>query len=378
LQNIVYSFKSLLKNKEVEFLNKNNLILNTKIDYMKNKISKQKMEIKDYIDFFLQNPENPFTFFSSHLQKEFGNTFIDSVLFEFKDSKLIYNNCFKHLINSNNFYLNLNYKNKNIFNEKNEFSITFTNKNTIYSLTQNNFINIILIFSIPINKNIYIFSVFFNYDILTKNKLLKKIDKYKKILKNKLEHMTIIKNHSDKIESLHKKVYLDSLTGIYRREKYEEYIITEFKDHPKKVALIMFDLDKFKSINDTYGHATGDIVIQKIGQLIKRNIRLSSDIAIRYGGEEFLAIIQSSISENIENIALNIAEKIRSDFEKYTFFSNEGIKFNGTVSSGIYHNINEKEDFSTFYQNADKALYFAKKNGRNQVIVWQHNIEKEQ
>eukprot|EP00828_Plagiopyla_frontata_P012644 TRINITY_DN17252_c0_g2_i1.p2 TRINITY_DN17252_c0_g2~~TRINITY_DN17252_c0_g2_i1.p2 ORF type:complete len:253 (-),score=27.36 TRINITY_DN17252_c0_g2_i1:125-883(-) len=247
---------------------------------MKNEIIKQKIEIKDYINFSVQNSENPFIFFSLHLQKEFKNSFVESILFELKDSKLFYTNSFKNLINPDNFYINLFYENKNIFNEKNEFSITFINKNTIYSLTQNTFINIILIFFIPIKNNLYIFSVFFNYDVLNKNKLFKKIDKYKTILKNKLEHISILKSNSDKIEVLHKKAYLDSLTGIYRRERYEEYITSEFRDQPKKIALIMFDLDKFKSINDTYGHATGDIVIQKIGELIKKKYPSESHVLL--------------------------------------------------------------------------------------------------
>lgn len=127
----------------------------------------------------------------------------------------------------------------------------------------------------------------------------------------------------------------------------------------------MIDIDDFKLINDTYGHQKGDEILRHLCDIIKSNIR-EDDICIRYGGEEFLLAFKNTDAD----IALKILNRIKSAFSEQTFF-HEGAKINCTISVGHAYS-NEQLDINTIISNADTALYQAKRNGKNNIIVYSY------
>lgn len=164
-------------------------------------------------------------------------------------------------------------------------------------------------------------------------------------------------------EHLKQIAYYDNLTDLHSRsyfmktaEKYFE--LCRRNNYPFYV--IVFDLDKFKNVNDTYGHHAGDIVIQDFAHHLKKYER-RSDISGRIGGEEFVSCLQATNESGVKIFT----EKIRKSVESSeVFFNSQKIKY--TVSIGVAKLVNHK-DFKDLLDDADKALYNAKNNGRNQV-----------
>ena len=136
------------------------------------------------------------------------------------------------------------------------------------------------------------------------------------------------------------------------------------KAHDKKVSVIMFDIDFFKKFNDTYGHACGDYVLINVAKLIKEGVR-TKDIACRYGGEEFVIMLENTGKRD----AMRIANRIRKSIEKNVFFY-EDHHMNVTISGGVSTFCAEKNNVMSpklLVDQADQALYKSKRNGRNQV-----------
>jgi len=160
----------------------------------------------------------------------------------------------------------------------------------------------------------------------------------------------------------------DGLTGLYNHRFFQE---TLSKDFPRAVrykeslSYMMFDIDHFKKFNDTYGHQTGDVVLQTLGSLITKLTR-DCDLAARYGGEEFSIILYHTVKED----AFIIAERIRKTVEEYAFKSDD-LVLNVTISIGVVsHDHPDVQDAKTLIECADKALYKAKEEGRNRVVVY--------
>ncbi len=158
----------------------------------------------------------------------------------------------------------------------------------------------------------------------------------------------------------------DELTGLYNRRYFLEALERELaraKRHEAGLAICMMDLDHFKRVNDTHGHAGGDKVLSEIGKMIKGWAR-QSDLCCRYGGEEFAVILPDTSPEG-GKIA---CERLRSRVAQHAF-EYEGSRFQITVSIGIAQYIPE-EDASPMdlLKRADEALYEAKKEGRNRVM----------
>ncbi|GEM_PF-453111 len=154
----------------------------------------------------------------------------------------------------------------------------------------------------------------------------------------------------------------DRLTGLYNRLKLDELFASYLsiaKRHKTPFSIILLDIDKFKSVNDTYGHQVGDSLLQEIAKLLKTNVRFEDAVG-RWGGEEFLILLPNS---DLESTRL-LAEKLRTIIETQNF-SYVG---NRTASFGIatYH---ENDDEKSMTARADAALYLAKENGRNLVEV---------
>ena len=153
--------------------------------------------------------------------------------------------------------------------------------------------------------------------------------------------------------------YTDSLSGLYNR-KYEAILKKECIDLKEKVCFLFIDIDFFKRVNDTFGHTVGDEVIKFVAKKIKSHLR-TEDIALRWGGEEFLVVIKT----DVEN-AKTVAEKIRRVIESAKIDPVGHITISVGVCCGI---IESEDDFYKTIDKADEALYRAKKCGRNRVKI---------
>lgn len=152
----------------------------------------------------------------------------------------------------------------------------------------------------------------------------------------------------------------DSLTGLKNRSYLDE-IIGPLMTNTSKLSLIIFDLDRFKRVNDTWGHPVGDDVLKQVAEIAKNSIR-DEDVIIRLGGEEFLILLkETSLTDTYE-----IAERVRKALEIFK----HPIVGKQTVSLGISEKIGN-EPFNNLYSRADKALYIAKEGGRNRTVIYQ-------
>ena len=154
----------------------------------------------------------------------------------------------------------------------------------------------------------------------------------------------------------------DTLTKIFNRlylDRNYEYESKRAKRYRKNLSIILIDIDLFKSINDTFGHSIGDEVLIEISMILKQNLRVIDKLG-RWGGEEFLIICPET---NVENTEI-LAENLRSIIEKHLFSSVGKV----TCSFGVtkYYSDDKKDEA---FIRADKALYSAKEQGRNKVIV---------
>ena len=153
---------------------------------------------------------------------------------------------------------------------------------------------------------------------------------------------------------------IDGLTKINNHRSLIEYLkagISESNRNKSPLSIALFDIDDFKKVNDSKGHVYGDKVLAAVAETVKKSIR-GTDVAGRYGGEEFMVILNDADLDS----AFNTAERIREAVEKYLF--SEGISI--TLSGGVKQY--EGEEMNEFIHEADKRLYGAKKNGKNQVM----------
>jgi diguanylate cyclase (GGDEF)-like protein len=130
------------------------------------------------------------------------------------------------------------------------------------------------------------------------------------------------------------------------------------------ISVIMMDIDYFKKVNDTYGHAAGDEVLKTIADLVRHSAR-GSDLFCRYGGEEFLMVLPGATME----IARRRAEQLRQRCAE-TVFEYRGQKIQLTVSIGVATYPTHGAEMDAVLNKADQALYTSKNTGRNQVTVW--------
>ncbi len=160
----------------------------------------------------------------------------------------------------------------------------------------------------------------------------------------------------------------DPMTKLYNRRyftKTAEHIFEISKRDNKPLSNIMLDIDKFKNVNDTYGHKVGDEVIIAFANTLMKDQR-KSDVSCRYGGEEFVILLPNTSLEG----ASIVAQKIREDIETLVLklISNEDLKF--TISLGVsIVNIEKEKNIELALKRADDALYEAKESGRNRVCL---------
>jgi diguanylate cyclase (GGDEF)-like protein len=154
----------------------------------------------------------------------------------------------------------------------------------------------------------------------------------------------------------------DSLTSIYNRSKFDEIMTRELQRAERyghALSLIAFDIDHFKTVNDTYGNLLGDYALKTVVEIARKTVR-SVDYLARWGGEEFMIVLPQTELERAETLAERIKEKI----EKYNFDKIGKV----TVSFGVAQfKMSDTEE--SLIKRADDALYMAKSNGRNRVEV---------
>jgi len=156
----------------------------------------------------------------------------------------------------------------------------------------------------------------------------------------------------------------DFLTGMYNRRFFFESgnnIFQKALREKKDLCVAMFDIDKFKNINDTYGHDVGDIAICEVARILNENLR-KSDLVARFGGEEFCVLLEKISLEDTKKLF----ENIRQTFEDNIIKTNDlTIKF--TTSIGISYGLST--DLEKMIKQADEGLYYCKENGRNQIYI---------
>ncbi|HLD64968.1 MAG TPA: diguanylate cyclase [Pseudomonas sp.] len=159
----------------------------------------------------------------------------------------------------------------------------------------------------------------------------------------------------------------DRLTGLNNRGYWEECLKHEYARHRRyqsTAALVMFDIDHFKKVNDTFGHPAGDKVIQAVAEVVREQVR-DTDYAGRYGGEEFVVLLPDVDSAG----ALLFAERLRQRIESLLIiYEGQSIPF--TISLGVADLNQPMDEYQQLIERADQALYASKKGGRNQVNLY--------
>ena len=184
--------------------------------------------------------------------------------------------------------------------------------------------------------------------------------------------LTLMMNNAITIEYANKIIddmQLDSLTQLFRKDLFEEMLKKEISYAKRNdgyyTSIVYIDLDNFKSVNDNFGHYSGDKVIEKMGKIIRKNIR-GGDIGFRIGGDEFAIILRDANKQQ----AHNVCKKIKVDFTSYDFLFNENVTFSVGISMGIIDFSKEShEDSSALIKSVDAKLYEAKHRGKNQISL---------
>jgi len=167
-------------------------------------------------------------------------------------------------------------------------------------------------------------------------------------------------------KKMYKSAIHDGLTDLLNHKAYKERLNEELsraKRFKQSLVLLILDLDKFKRINDTYGHLYGDYVLTEVSAILKDSVR-NIDICARYGGEEFAIVLVNTDVENARPVAERIIEKV-SEFH----FNKDGIEENMTISAGMSEYPNHSIEMKKLIAHADLAMYEVKKNGGNAVIA---------
>ena len=168
----------------------------------------------------------------------------------------------------------------------------------------------------------------------------------------------------------------DQLTGIANRRRYEQYSAAKWSEAVRlhiPISICMFDIDRFKVYNDTFGHPAGDKVIAAVAQTAASNLQRSTDFLARYGGEEFVALVMGDSSQQI----FGHLQKIRQEVENLHISHDPSVAQWVTVSIGGVTVIPEPGNGYDFYLKiADTMLYDAKKKGRNRVVWADENLKQ--
>ena len=183
----------------------------------------------------------------------------------------------------------------------------------------------------------------------------------------------LYKRSHTSIKALKEQSSIDTLTELYNRNYLEPFLDREInaaKKDSRKISVIMVDMDHFKEINDTYGHAVGDHVLTIFAQVVLKCIR-KNDIIARYGGDEFIVVLPDTDTDTAETIA----ERIRKDVSETYIPEIEGVSISSIhCSVGISTYPVHCDSKNSLIRTSDLALYMAKRSGRNCIKVYQNDL----
>jgi diguanylate cyclase (GGDEF)-like protein/PAS domain S-box-containing protein len=200
-------------------------------------------------------------------------------------------------------------------------------------------------------------------DISEQKRSAVELEKMNQRLKQQVKKISALR------DELREQAIRDPLTNLFNRRYLTETLERELALAKRKgyqVSIIMMDIDKFKSVNDLYGHKEGDRVLQALGHILLSSVR-GSDIPCRFGGEEFVIVILETSLE----VAVSRARQIRAAFSSMHFFG-ENASVHPTVSIGVAIYPTHGDDLESILNSADQAMYLAKKT-RNTVVVYGEN-----
>lgn len=190
------------------------------------------------------------------------------------------------------------------------------------------------------------------------------LDRHHDILNTVVNSLGVALENLSRLQRLQDEASVDPLTGCYNRRTFARFISHELANvrrHGGEVAMIMFDLDHFKKVNDTYGHQAGDIVLKQVASLVRSTVR-NGDYVVRYGGEEFLVVLPKCGLYK----GMMLAERLRAAIEAMVICLPDGQEIKITSSFGVA-SLREAQELDSLVHEADLMLYKAKKT-RNAVV----------
>jgi diguanylate cyclase (GGDEF)-like protein len=175
------------------------------------------------------------------------------------------------------------------------------------------------------------------------------------------------------IEALEQRAMTDPLTGLFNRAYLADRFLVELRrarSYGFPMSVVLFDIDRFKRINDRYGHPAGDAVLGKFASFLRERTR-STDVVVRYGGEEFAVLMATAESD----VAFEQSDRIRAELEKTPFVvPGQADPIHVTISGGVATYPQDGQTFLDLIAVADAGLYHAKENGRNRIFA-SRNVE---
>jgi len=208
--------------------------------------------------------------------------------------------------------------------------------------------------------------------------LLEQQQKSQDLLEERVQERTLelnitLQELEEANRELEQKNTLDELTGLFNRRFYDQKILAEYRRSKRNLtslSLIIIDIDYFKAVNDNYGHLAGDYCLVWLSNHIKQSLKRSSDMAFRYGGEEFCLILPDTDQKG----AMALAEALRKAVAQQACI-HQDIEISLTISSGIFTYMQQDDvQPEQIFKSADTALYQAKDNGRNQTRLFKNSI----
>ncbi len=188
-----------------------------------------------------------------------------------------------------------------------------------------------------------------------------------KILATIADYAAIAIENAQYVQRVRDLVVMDDLTSLYNSRyllEALEYEIERARRYGAPLSLVFLDLDYFKEVNDTHGHLVGSRLLTEVGELIRKHIR-KSDVAVRYGGDEFVIVLPSTTKEGAQTVAANLHRTLREHY----FLADEGYRIRITASFGVAAYPEDAQTQIALIRLADRAMYRVKESTRDGVLV---------